>query len=51
MRICGCPANRGNCTVEGVQNASSNPLILICDCAEGMKLHRSSMNKGLIVPY
>uniref|UniRef100_A0A1X7VD60 EGF-like domain-containing protein n=1 Tax=Amphimedon queenslandica TaxID=400682 RepID=A0A1X7VD60_AMPQE len=34
VRICGCPADRGNCTIEGVQNASSNPLILICDCIE-----------------
>ncbi|XP_019858254.1 PREDICTED: mucin-like protein [Amphimedon queenslandica] len=34
VRICGCPADRGSCTVEGVQNASSNPLILICNCIE-----------------
>uniref|UniRef100_A0A1X7TQV9 Mucin-like protein n=1 Tax=Amphimedon queenslandica TaxID=400682 RepID=A0A1X7TQV9_AMPQE len=34
VRICGCHTDRGSCTVEGVQNASSNPLILICDCIE-----------------
>ncbi|XP_019849594.1 PREDICTED: IgGFc-binding protein-like [Amphimedon queenslandica] len=37
VRICGCPADRGNCTFEGVQNASSNPLILICNCIEAYK--------------
>ena len=33
--MCGCPRDRGNCTVDGVQNASSNPLILLCECTEG----------------
>lgn len=34
VRICGCQ-NGGNCTIEGVVNTSSNPLIFLCDCTEG----------------
>ena len=35
VHICGCQ-NGGNCTAEGVMNTSSNPLLLLCDCNEGI---------------
>ncbi|XP_019849627.1 PREDICTED: mucin-4-like [Amphimedon queenslandica] len=30
--ICGCPLNISNCSMEGIKNNTSNPLILMCDC-------------------
>ena len=34
IQICAC-GEGGNCTSEGVLNASVNPLILDCECSEG----------------
>ena len=33
--ICGCPLDRGNCTMESITNDISNPLILMCNCMKG----------------
>lgn len=34
IQICAC-GEGGNCTSEGLLNASVNPLILNCECSEG----------------